>query len=76
MFILHLDGDLLEEIRTNTNKGMAIGHDRFKNETEVLQVEGNWSRGLQPIVLINCKDVSGHRCLRFMPKKRGCSVVW
>ena len=31
-----VESDLLEEIRSNTNKGMAIGHDRFKDEIEVL----------------------------------------
>jgi putative transposase len=36
LFIPHVDGDLLEEIRTNTNKEMAIGHDRFKEEIEAL----------------------------------------
>lgn len=34
LFCHHVGGDLLEEIRSNTNKGMAIGHDRFKDEIE------------------------------------------
>jgi putative transposase len=31
-----VDGELLEDIRVNTNRGMAIGHDRFKMEIELL----------------------------------------
>jgi len=27
---------LLDEIRSSTNKGMAIGHDRFKDDIEKL----------------------------------------
>ena len=34
--IFSYKGDLLEEIRLNANKGMAIGHDRFKKEIEKL----------------------------------------
>ena len=26
----------LEKIRANTNKGLAVGHDRFKDEIELL----------------------------------------
>jgi putative transposase len=36
LFSHHVEGDLLEEIRSNVNKGMAIGHDRFKEEIEKL----------------------------------------
>ena len=36
LFVHHVDGELLEEIRSNTNKGMAVGHDRFKEEIEGL----------------------------------------
>lgn len=34
LFTLHADGDLLEEIRANTNKGLALGNDRFKADIE------------------------------------------
>ncbi len=33
-FVYHVEGELLEEIRNSTNKGMAIGNDRFKEEIE------------------------------------------
>ena len=36
LFAHHVESDLLDEIRSSTNKGMAIGHDRFKDEIEVL----------------------------------------
>ena len=36
LFSKHVEGELLEEIRLNTNKGMAIGSHRFKEEIEVL----------------------------------------
>ena len=36
LFVHHVDGELLEDIRVNTNRGMAIGHDRFKMEIELL----------------------------------------
>ena len=36
LFSHHVEGDLLEEIRSSANKGMAIGHDRFKDEIEAL----------------------------------------
>ena len=36
LFAHHVDGDLLEEIRSSANKEMAFGHDRFKDEIEVL----------------------------------------
>ncbi len=36
LFKHHVDGELLEEIRENTFKGMAIGNDRFKEELEAL----------------------------------------
>ena len=36
LFSLHVGGDLLEVIRAGANKGMAFGHDCFKNEIEVL----------------------------------------
>ena len=32
LFVQHVERELLEEIRTNTHKGMAIGNDRFKEE--------------------------------------------
>jgi putative transposase len=36
LFSRHFDGKLLEEIRANTNKGLAFGTDRFKKEIETL----------------------------------------
>ena len=36
LFSHHVGGELLDEIRSSINKGMAIGHDRFKDEIEVL----------------------------------------
>ena len=36
LFVCHLEGDLLNEIRVSLNKGMAIGCDRFKEEVEML----------------------------------------
>ena len=36
LFAHHVDCELLEEIRANTNTGMAVGHDRFKEEIERL----------------------------------------
>jgi putative transposase len=36
LFAHHVDGKLLDEIRLSVNKGMAIGHDRFKDEIEIL----------------------------------------
>ncbi len=36
LFVHHIDDELLEAIRVNTNKGLAIGHDRFKEEIEIL----------------------------------------
>ncbi len=36
LFACHVEGELLEEIRLSLNKGMAIGHDRFKDEIEKL----------------------------------------
>jgi putative transposase len=36
LFTHHVESDLLDEIRSSTNKGMAIGHDRFKDEIEEL----------------------------------------
>jgi putative transposase len=36
LFTHHVDGELLNEIRLSVNKGMAIGHDRFKDEIELL----------------------------------------
>ena len=36
LFAYHVEGDLLDEIRLSLNKGMAIGHDRFKEEIEKL----------------------------------------
>jgi putative transposase len=36
LFIQRIDGELLEGIRAKTNKGLAVGHDRFKDEIELL----------------------------------------
>ena len=36
LFSHHVEGDLLEEIRSSVNKGMAIGQDHFKEEIEQL----------------------------------------
>ncbi|MEA3469416.1 MAG: transposase [Thermodesulfobacteriota bacterium] len=36
LFVHQVEGQLLKEIRENTNKGMAIGSDRFKREIEAL----------------------------------------
>jgi len=36
LFDRHVEGELLEEIRTNTQRGMAIGNNRFKEELEAL----------------------------------------
>lgn len=36
LFTAHLDSDMLKEIRTSTNKGMALGNQRFKDEVEAL----------------------------------------
>ncbi|WP_285164378.1 hypothetical protein [Shewanella goraebulensis] len=36
MFKHHLDSKLIEDIRQSTNKGMAIGNVKFKNEIEKL----------------------------------------
>ena len=36
LFSKHVGGELLEEIRLNTNKGLAIGNHRFKEEIEAL----------------------------------------
>ena len=36
LFAHHVEGDLLTEIRSSINKGMAIGNDRFKDEIEML----------------------------------------
>jgi putative transposase len=36
LFAHHVESDLLDEIRSSTNQGMAVGHDRFKDEIEVL----------------------------------------
>ena len=37
LFVHHVDDtELLEEIRKNTNKGLAVGNDRFKEEIEML----------------------------------------
>jgi putative transposase len=35
-FARHVDVELLKEIRTNTQRGMAIGNNQFKEELEVL----------------------------------------
>ncbi len=35
LFVDQLNDELLEEIRTNTQKGMAVGHEQFKEELEV-----------------------------------------
>ena len=36
LFIHDVDDELLKKIRNNTNKGMAVGNDRFKEELEIL----------------------------------------
>ena len=36
LFSHHVAGDLLEDIRSSVNKGMAVGDDRFKDEIEIL----------------------------------------
>ncbi|MCF6355646.1 MAG: hypothetical protein L3J26_11205 [Candidatus Polarisedimenticolaceae bacterium] len=36
LFTHHLDGELLENIRSNTSKGMAIGHNHFKEQITAL----------------------------------------
>ena len=36
IFVQHIDGKLLENIRSSTQKGMAVGSDRFKEEIETL----------------------------------------
>jgi len=36
LFVHHVESDLLKEIRSSTNKGLAIAGDCFKNEIEVL----------------------------------------
>ena len=36
LFARHVEAELLEEIRTNTQRGMAIGNNRFKEELEAL----------------------------------------
>lgn len=43
LFARHVDGELLKEIRANTQKGMAIGNNCFKEELEALT-----GRRLQP----------------------------
>ncbi len=36
LFTHHIEGELLEEIRRDTHKGMAVGNDRFKEEIGAL----------------------------------------
>lgn len=36
LFAHHLDGESLNEIRGNTQRGLAVGNDRFKEELETL----------------------------------------
>jgi len=36
LFVGHLDSEMLRKIRNATNKGMALGNDRFKREIELL----------------------------------------
>jgi putative transposase len=36
LFERHVEGELLTEIRANTNKGLVLGNDRFKEEIETL----------------------------------------
>jgi putative transposase len=36
LFSSHIEGQLLEAIRVNSNKGMAIGNEQFKQEIEAL----------------------------------------
>ncbi|MFT5674507.1 MAG: putative transposase [Paraglaciecola sp.] len=36
LFTSHVEDKLLEDIRGNSNKGMAIGNEQFKEEIEAL----------------------------------------
>jgi putative transposase len=36
LFSSHIEGQLLEAVRVNSNKGMAIGNEQFKQEIEAL----------------------------------------
>lgn len=36
LFAHHVDDDLIADIRSNTNKGMAVGHDHFKEQLSKL----------------------------------------
>jgi putative transposase len=36
LFVHQVEDELLKEIRDNSNKGLAIGDDRFKQEIETL----------------------------------------
>ncbi len=36
LFVHQVEGNLLDDIRLGLNKGMAIGHNRFKEEIETL----------------------------------------
>ncbi len=36
LFARHVEGELLKEIRTDTQAGMAIGNNRFKEELDAL----------------------------------------
>ena len=36
LFSSHIEGQLLEAIRVNSNKGMVIGNEQFKQEIEAL----------------------------------------
>jgi putative transposase len=55
-----VDGDLLDEIRSSANKGLAMGHDRFKEEIEKLtgrrlklQRRGGLSVGVRKRMVFN-----------------------
>lgn len=36
LFDQHVEGELVADIRVNTNKGLALGSDRFKDAIEAL----------------------------------------
>jgi putative transposase len=39
LFSSHIEGQLVEAIRVNSNEGMAIGNEQFKQKIEALQAE-------------------------------------
>ena len=36
LFLSHIEGQLVEAIRVNSNKGIAIGNEQFKQEIKAL----------------------------------------